>query len=58
MDKSFSMIPGETGLLPFDFRPAPLLRQYFLGHLGSYDINFLLSYRARVILYCSSNMMS
>lgn len=41
------------GLLPFDFRPSPLLRQY-LGHLSSYDTTLLLSYRARVILCCCS----
>jgi len=35
MDKRFSTIPGASGLLPFDFWPQPLLRQYFLGHLGS-----------------------
>ena len=58
MEKRFSTIPGATGLLPFDFRPSLLLRQYFLGHLGSYDIICLLSYRARIILYSSSNMMS
>lgn len=58
MDEKFSTIPEAVGLFPFDSRLGRLLRQYFLGHLVSYNINFVLSYRARVILCCSSNMMS